>query len=238
MRKSTAFETDTPDKDDSDQGEEKDEDDIADIQAGHTSHIAGMIYARGVMEQAGVVQTKQQRFRKSSIDWHRFLGFGSAIGVFMEKDRGETRSAPFQDEASKAFQQRMRQLQNLQLQPALQQMLGPTVEFQGAQKETLEAIVQGKSPVISVMATGSGKSLLFMLPAWAQPGGTSVVVVPLIALRSDMLNRCRRLGIHTMEWNARQPPDGATVVLVTPESALSPDFMTFINRLRLLHQLD
>jgi hypothetical protein len=48
---------------------------IADEQAGHTAHIAGLIYARGIMEQAGVVADKRQQFRTSSSDWHRFLGF-------------------------------------------------------------------------------------------------------------------------------------------------------------------
>jgi hypothetical protein len=28
---------------------------IADLQSGHTSHIAGMIYARGIIEGSGVV---------------------------------------------------------------------------------------------------------------------------------------------------------------------------------------
>ncbi|KAK4981040.1 hypothetical protein LTR28_008235 [Elasticomyces elasticus] len=47
MRRPTAFHTD----EDDDRGKERDKDDvaaaIADEQAGHTSHIAGMIYARG-----------------------------------------------------------------------------------------------------------------------------------------------------------------------------------------------
>jgi hypothetical protein len=41
---------------------------IADEQAGHTAHIAGMIYTRGVIEQAGVVAKKRQQFRALSIE--------------------------------------------------------------------------------------------------------------------------------------------------------------------------
>jgi superfamily II DNA helicase RecQ len=89
-----------------------------------------------------------------------------------------------------------------------------------------------------VMPTGGGKSLLFMLPAFAEQGGTTVVVVPLIALRGDMKRRCQKLGISCVEWESRHPPDAAAVVLVTPESAVGEAFTTFLNRLQATRQLD
>jgi superfamily II DNA helicase RecQ len=63
------------------------------------------------------------------------------------------------------------------------------------QKEAINAIVAGKSLVVAVMPTRAGKSLLFMLPTWAEQGSTTVVVVLLIALRGDMMRRCTKLGI-------------------------------------------
>jgi superfamily II DNA helicase RecQ len=63
------------------------------------------------------------------------------------------------------------------------------------QKEAIDAIVAGKSLVVAVMPTRVGKSLLFMLPAWAEQGGITVVVVPLIALRGDIMQQCTKLGI-------------------------------------------
>jgi superfamily II DNA helicase RecQ len=65
-----------------------------------------------------------------------------------------------------------------------------------------------------------------------------VVVVPLIALRGDMMRRCKKLGISCAEWDSRRPPDAAAVVLVTPESAVGEEFATFLNRLRATRQLD
>jgi superfamily II DNA helicase RecQ len=106
------------------------------------------------------------------------------------------------------------------------------------QKEAIDAIVAGKSPVVAVMPTRAGKSLLFMLPAWAEQGGTTVVVVPLIALREDIMRRCTKLGISCAKWDSRRPPDAAAVVLVTPESAVGKEFATFLNRLRATRQLD
>lgn len=80
--------------------------------------------------------------------------------------------------------------------------------------------------------------MLFMLPAWAEQGGTTVVVVPLIALRGDMMQRCRKLGMSCAAWESRRPPDAAAIVLVTPESAVTQAFATFMNRLRATRQLD
>jgi hypothetical protein len=70
-------------------------------------------------------------------------------------------------------------------------MMGNEAEFRGVQREAINAITAGESPVVAVMPTSGGKSLLFMLPAFAEHGGTTVVVVPLIALRGDIF-----LAVH------------------------------------------
>ena len=79
MRQGLSFEPDTKEKES--EMAEKEEDDIADLQAGHGSHVAGMIYARDIMEVRGEIASKRQRFRESSQEWHRFIGFASAINA-------------------------------------------------------------------------------------------------------------------------------------------------------------
>jgi superfamily II DNA helicase RecQ len=46
----------------------------------------------------------------------------------------------------------------------------------------MRAIMAGNSPVVVVIATGGGKSLLFMLPVFYSRGSISIIVVPLITL--------------------------------------------------------
>lgn len=43
------------------------EDDVIDLQAGHSSRVAGMVYARGLFEGVGEVQSLKQRFREASL---------------------------------------------------------------------------------------------------------------------------------------------------------------------------
>lgn len=235
LRGATAFKTE-----EGDENEEWKEENlgasIADEQAGHTAHVAGMIYARGIMEQAGAVADKRQQFRASSTDWHRFLGFCDSKEE--ETTSRKRKRAPFESEADEARIDRWGRLRKMDTTAQLKRMMSKTAEFRGVQQETMAAIVAGESPIVAVMPTGGGKSLLFMLPAWAEQGGTTVVVIPLIALRGDMMRRCKALGISCAAWEGRRPPDAAAVVLVTPESAVGEEFATFLNRLRATRQLD
>ena len=197
-----------------------------------------MIYARGIMEQSGVVASKRQRFRQSSVLWHRFLAFGSSATQHAGEKRAALDRLAFEDEAERSRMQRWRRARTMRLDEQLQRVMGPTARFRGVQEAAIKAIVSGDSPVVAVMATGGGKSLLFMLPAACSTGGMTVVVVPLISLRQDLRRRCEAMGMRCEEWDGRRPPDAAAVVLVTPESAVSGGFMTFLNRMRATRQLD
>ncbi|KAH2165416.1 hypothetical protein KXV74_005446 [Aspergillus fumigatus] len=162
---------------------------IADLQAAHSSHVAGMVYGRGLMEQAGTTAHWQAMFRESSTDWHCFLGFALA-----------------QLEPPSVLGKRKR---------ALWEDAGLA----------LHAIQHGESPIVAVMPTGGGKSMLFMLPAYVEPSGTTV-------------RRCQQLNISYVVWERRRPPDEASIVLVTPESAITPEYYSFLNRLRIVRRLD
>lgn len=105
----------------------------------------------------------------------------------------------------------------------------PNIQFWGVQDPAMQAIQQGESPVVAVMPTGGGKSMLFIVPAFAAPGGTTIIIVPLVALQADMMRRCQELSISYVAWESQQPPDAASIILVTPESAVSPNFQIFLN---------
>jgi late competence protein required for DNA uptake (superfamily II DNA/RNA helicase) len=208
--------------------------DIADEQAGHSSHVAGMVYGRESMEFAGSTTMRRLKFRASSMDWHQFLGFTADTPTVLGK-----RVNPWEAQAADHQAQRRAQLQATHMESALQRMTQrPDIYFRGVQQPAMQAIQDGASPVVAVMPTGGGKSMLFMLPAFVAPGGCTVVVVPLISLRADLMQRCQQLGIQCVSWESRRPPDEAAIVLVTPESSEDPDFHTFLNRQRWMRRLD
>ncbi|KAK4205855.1 hypothetical protein QBC37DRAFT_393812 [Rhypophila decipiens] len=63
--------------------DEDDEDTIDsawDLQAGHITHIAGMIYARELQQGPFGTAARRDGFRRVSRQWHRFWGFGAEEG--------------------------------------------------------------------------------------------------------------------------------------------------------------
>ena len=72
--------------------------------------------------------------------------------------------------------------------------------FRPGQEEILSAVLAG-ADVLAVMPTGSGKSLLFQLPALTR-GGLTLVVSPLIALMRDQVAQLRELGIAAAALNS------------------------------------
>jgi superfamily II DNA helicase RecQ len=92
--------------------------------------------------------------------------------------------------------------------------------------------------VVVVMGTGSGKSMLFMLPASSVAGGTTIVVVPLVSLQGDLQERCTKARISSIVWSSLRPHDTASIIFVTPESAMTKAFAGLMNRLEDMNQLD
>ena len=71
----------------------------------------------------------------------------------------------------------------------LQWMMRKKVTMRSVQGDAMRAIQQGESPIVVVMPIGSGKSVLFILLAFVQVGGVTIVVVLLKALCVDIVVR-------------------------------------------------
>lgn len=56
-----------------------------------------------------------------------------------------------------------------------------------------------KRPVVAIMRTTGGKSLLFQLLAASCPGGVTVIVVPLMSLRGNLHDRTSDMKIKTAQ---------------------------------------
>jgi len=214
---------------------------IADIQAAHSASIAGTIYGRMMMENPNSTARHRELFRESSQDWHHFLGFASTQAPQEHQSAG-TKCRPnlWVVEAAEAHIQRRYQLYQTDMAEVFQQMMGSSaMALCGPQEPVLQAIKHGDSCIVVVMPTGGGKSVLFMLPAWVSgSAGLTIVVVPLIVLRREMMVRCQDLGIRCAAWDPQRPPDGASIVLVTPETIPGEMFVNFVNRQRILQRLD
>ncbi|KAJ4177210.1 hypothetical protein NW755_013980 [Fusarium falciforme] len=215
---------------------------IYDLQAGHGSHVAGLIYARLFGQGELGTICSHEKFRKVSIQWHRFFGFGAEDRL--ERGgagfRGATKRgrAVFDDVREDMRRRRFGRLHRIDMRGQLKQMMGPAAEFRGLQEPVIRAVAQGEWPIVQITPTGGGKSLTFMLPAYCAPDGVTVVITPLVSLENDMAVRCAKMGIDAYVWKSGGVQRAASLVFVTPESAVSKEFRAFVERMQGQEKLD
>src|SRR5213082_3571764 len=73
-------------------------------------------------------------------------------------------------------------------------------DFQNGQWEPVRAVLEGNDALV-VMPTGSGKSIVYQLPALMLPGLT-VVVSPLIALMKDQQDKLAAHGVDALAMHS------------------------------------
>ncbi len=78
-------------------------------------------------------------------------------------------------------------------------------EFRPGQEQAIDALLAGRS-VLTVMPTGSGKSLCYQIPALVM-GGLTIVVSPLVALMQDQVAALRLAGVAVETINSSRSRD-------------------------------
>src|SRR6201989_124902 len=79
-------------------------------------------------------------------------------------------------------------------------------DFRPGQERVVDALLAGRN-VLTVMPTGSGKSLCYQVPALVL-GGLTIVVSPLVALMQDQVAALRLAGVAADTINSSLDRDG------------------------------
>jgi ATP-dependent DNA helicase RecQ len=113
--------------------------------------------------------------------------------------------------------------------------------FRPGQEAVMDAVLGGRN-VLSVMPTGSGKSLCFQVPALVL-GGLTIVVSPLVALMQDQVAALRLAGVCADTINSsrereeniaawRRAASGETRLLyLSPERLMTDAMLTALGKL-------
>lgn len=96
--------------------------------------------------------------------------------------------------------------------------------------------MSGAPEVLAVMATGMWKSLLFQLPSHLPGAGTTILVVPLVALRVNQLRRLT-MGLDCATWRPGSQTQ-ASLVLVGVEHAVVGEFYQYLFGLHQQRRID
>ena len=98
------------------------------------------------------------------------------------------------------------------------------------QERAMVTVMSGTEQVVVVLGTGEGKSLLFMLPSVLPNVGITILILPLVSLRGDLLRRVRGLAIDHWIWTPHETQK-APLVFVSAEAAGTKAFRAYAYKL-------
>ncbi|EXJ77311.1 hypothetical protein A1O3_10469 [Capronia epimyces CBS 606.96] len=110
----------------------------------------------------------------------------------------------------------------------------PQAQFRSEiQQYMVETVASRYGEVVVILATGGGKSLAFMVPAFLPNSSTTVVVTPLVVLKQDMQRRFNDAGIRYSIWSGHGHSErfnGTPVLFVSAEQAVGQPFRQWIGQ--------
>ena len=123
----------------------------------------------------------------------------------------------------------------------LRRLYGPEAQFRSPTQERLiNTILDGAGQIIGILGTGEGKSLSFMLPSQLPGAGTTVVILPLVALKQDQIRQCHDMNIECHVWSRGSDAEEIRhpLIFVAMEQATQASFKRLLLRLDMSNSLD
>ncbi|KAL9565571.1 hypothetical protein ACKAV7_009753, partial [Fusarium commune] len=127
-----------------------------------------------------------------------------------------------------------------EIRDRLRKLLRPKATWRSdKQAESMRSIMTLKADqtAINMLPTGAGKSILFMLPAVMQDTGTSIMVVPFVALMDDLVIRATDMGVDCIRYRSSMNsgregmPRAARLIVVSADIVSSAEFCGYIDGL-------
>jgi hypothetical protein len=110
-----------------------------------------------------------------------------------------------------------RPIELLSVFPYLKRVTGSTVPKSTEQAVLLQAVIRTREHVLSILPTGSGKSVAFMVPPLLPGTDITVAILPFRALLADVLDKMKACGISCSD--GPNPPKGTRAVVLSLEVA-------------------
>jgi superfamily II DNA helicase RecQ len=100
------------------------------------------------------------------------------------------------------------------------------------QAKAVQLFLNRETDLLIILPTGGGKSLAFEIAPILEPEGTTVLILPFIALMDEMKQRLKRVmpKFRAEQWHKDRSTDDSLphILLVSIEEAVSMEFQSFI----------
>jgi superfamily II DNA helicase RecQ len=224
---------------------------VWDLQSTHGTRIARQHYAVHIGFPGKLQPEMIATFKEISKLWHQFLEGESAEEKGPKrkgKRRGKHQAEGQQGTDGSAQTTRRKRAKTDRagrdveedMADGLRTLLGPEATWRSdKQAESMRSIMSLKTgqTAINVLPTGAGKSILFMLPAVMRETGTSIVVVPFVALMDDLVTRATAMGVDCIRFRSslhagrEGVPRAARLVVVSADIVSSAEFSGYADGL-------
>ncbi|PNP37241.1 hypothetical protein TGAMA5MH_10863 [Trichoderma gamsii] len=223
------FEEDDNDDDEAEQYEIPD-----DLAAAHTTKTAAN-YGVTIDVLRRLTAESLEIFGQVSHRWHKFLELDQPssgpppLPLKREAEADIKPQAPRPSKRARVMhleKQRLGSGQGQVILKALQAVLRDNhARFRTPQQEEAVRMAAAKeTPLVAILPTGGGKSLIFMVPAMLAGAGVTIVVAPYAELKRQLVTRCLDAGIDCKHWPQARD-SWPRVVIVSAEAATGDDFM-------------
>jgi superfamily II DNA helicase RecQ len=242
---------------------------IYDKQAGHSSATRSKHYAVNRTDFLSLDKDQLYCFKKASLQWHALLGLSvspqitqiqtapidtvpvntpSVIQIAIPSlvpSEDFSITLPLMHSRSPPDRTSISDTISARILVALQRFFNDdTARFKSPHQATsIQRIIEARTNLLIVSATGSGKSVIVLIPSLLQDG-TSVLILPFRAIVDQFEKICQNHGVSYVSWsnawsngadfNIRNPPK---LFLVSIEVAVSTQFRSFLNLLVSAKQL-
>lgn len=227
---------------------------VWDLQSTHGTRIARQHYAVHIGFPGKLQPEMIATFKEISKLWHQFLesriAEDKAPTTRKRNGRVSNKQSVVDEDDSPAQttgRKRVRtdkgagrRVMEKDMADGLQILFGPDAVWRSdKQVESMRSIMSLKNgqTAINVLPTGAGKSILFMLPAVMRETGTSIVVVPFVALMDDLVTRATDMGIDCIRFRSSMNsgregvPRAARLVVVSADIVSSAEFSGYVDGL-------
>ncbi|KAF9764551.1 hypothetical protein IL306_002794 [Fusarium sp. DS 682] len=216
--------------------DDNDEDYAAiDQQASHSSFIANTVYA----QEAATTVNLEEFFLPVTLEWHRLLNLQRHKDDEMFNEESFDLMSEEELQADRQADRLASLVHQISDEAARLVLRDPRVSISKDQMRAFDAICAAEQDVIFIAPTGSGKSFIYSLPAFLQPGGITIVVSPLTALQQDQLAHLRAAKISAEIWQDGEMQEVTpSVMFVSPEYLGNRNWLQASEVWRKRHMID
>jgi superfamily II DNA helicase RecQ len=217
------------------------------LQASHTVRTGNRAYGGTINFNGGLTDAAVQEFIYASQVWHGFImnDHKQASGSKHDRSKSTDLLGPLAKRiALRGAKQYCRRHWTMEETRVVLRTIHPQGAYKSLkQEQAVRAVVQGLSPVIVILGTGAGKSLVYQLQQKLPGAGVTVLLLPLVSVKQDTIGKCLRKGVHVRVWGG-QASDHSTsnsLVIASLDQAVgkgSIGFQNYLHKLNTVGQLN